>query len=313
MGQLAMSVFSGASITISLFSTVQVFAWVATLYRGHPVRNTAMLYSLGFIAIFIVGGLTGVITAMIPFDWQIHDTYFVVAHLHYVLIGANLFPVFAAFYYWLPKMTGRLLDERVGRIGFWVMFVGFNVAFLPMHASGLLGMQRRVYSYVPTRSLATANGVTTAGALVLGLGIAIAFANFVASLRRGRIAGPNPWNADTLEWATASPPHEYNLLTLRRVRSRHPLWAVEGAPALEGGEALDRGRFTPSTSAVDAELRAVAEMPGESIAPLALAIAMTALFTALLFHALWAAAAATLACGAIAAMWVWPNREEQPG
>ena len=311
MGQLAMSIFAGASMTISLFSTVQIFAWVATLYRGRPIRNTAMLYSLGFIAIFVVGGLSGVVTALIPFDWQIHDTYFVVAHLHYVLIGANLFPVFAAFYYWLPKMTGRLLDERLGRIGFWVMFVGFNVAFLPMHASGLLGMQRRVYSYAPTRSLGAANLVTTAGALVLGLGIALAFVNFAVSLRRGRRAGPNPWNADTLEWATDSPPPEYNLLTLRRVRSRHPLWADDGAPPLEGGEALDRGRFTPSTSAVDAELRAIAEMPEESIAPLAFALAMTALFTALLFHALWTAAVATAACGAIAALWVWPEREAE--
>src|SRR4029079_1251045 len=142
MTQMAMSFFSAASMTISIFSAVQVFAWVATLAQGRPVLKPPLLFALGFLVVFVIGGLNGIITAVIPFDWQLTDTYFVVSHLHYVLVGANVFTVCAAFYYWLPKMTGRLLDERLGKWSFWIMFIGFNQTFFPMHILGLLGMPR---------------------------------------------------------------------------------------------------------------------------------------------------------------------------
>ena len=142
-----MSFFSAGSMTISIFTTVQVFAWVATLWKGRPVPTTSMYYALGSIALLVIGGLSGVFTGIIPVDWQAHNTYYVVAHIHYVLIGSNLFPVFAGFYYWLPKMTGRMMNEKLGKWSFWVMFIGFNLGFFPMHIVGLLGMPRRIYTY----------------------------------------------------------------------------------------------------------------------------------------------------------------------
>jgi cytochrome c oxidase subunit I len=202
MSELSMSFFSAASMTISIFSTVQVFAWLATLWHGRPVLTTAMLFTLGFLATFVIGGLNGVATAVIPFDWQLTDTYFVVSHLHYVLIGANVFPVFAALYYWLPKMTGRLMNEPAGRWSFWLMLIGFNVAFFPMQITGLLGMPRRIYTYSPEMGWDTLNLVITFGALVLALGVLVSLVNLVTSIRSGPYAGPNPWNADSLEWST---------------------------------------------------------------------------------------------------------------
>src|SRR5207244_7876677 len=147
MDQLTMSVFSAVSMTIAIPSAIQVFAWLATIWKGRPVLTTSMLFALGFIVLFVIGGVSGVMTAVVPFDWQMTDTYFVVAHLHYVLVGANVFPVFAGLYYWLPKMSGRLMSERLGRWNFWLMFAGFNIGFFPMHISGLLGMPRRVFTY----------------------------------------------------------------------------------------------------------------------------------------------------------------------
>ncbi|MCB1669642.1 MAG: cbb3-type cytochrome c oxidase subunit I, partial [Pseudomonadales bacterium] len=199
MDQLSMSIFSAASMTISIFSTVQVFAWLATLWGSWPVINTSMLFVLGFIASFILGGLNGVVTAAIPFDWQLTDTYFVVSHLHYVLVGANLFPVMAAFYYWLPKMTGRMMNETAGRWSFWTMFVGFNVAFFPMHLLGLAGMPRRIYVYSEAMGWGTLNLTVTIGAFLFAAGLAISLINFLYSSRRGAMAGLDPWHADTLE------------------------------------------------------------------------------------------------------------------
>ena len=311
MSAMSMSFFAAASMTISVFSTVQVFAWLATIWLGRPVRTTSFLFALGFIANFVVGGLTGVITAMVPFDWQVHDTYFVVGHLHYVLIGANVFPVFAAFYYWWPKMTGRMLDERLGRWSFWLTFVGFNVAFLPMHASGLLGMRRRVYTYGYDEGLGALNLVTTIGTFVLAAGVLLSVANFLWSFRRGRLAGADPWGADTLEWATESPPPPYAFAHLPLVRSRHPLWDDEGTvpPDPAGERVLAEGRQTFATSAADAEVRAIARMPGESVTPLVLSLGLGALFAALLAKVLWAAALAGLGVLVTAALWLRPGSE----
>jgi heme/copper-type cytochrome/quinol oxidase subunit 1 len=171
MSDAAMSIFSAASLTLSVFSTIQVFAWLATLWRGRPVMTSALRFALGFIALFIMGGLSGVITALIPFDWQLTDSYFVVAHLHYVLIGANVFPVFAALYYWLPKMTGRMPNERTGRLSFWLMFVGFNLAFFPMHLTGLARMSRRIYTYPADMGWDSWNLIVTIGSFIFAVRI----------------------------------------------------------------------------------------------------------------------------------------------
>jgi cytochrome c oxidase subunit 1/cytochrome c oxidase subunit I+III len=313
MGQLSMSFFSAASMTISVFSTIQIFAWIATLWLGKPVRTTALLFALGFIASFVVGGLSGVVTAIIPFDWQVHDTYFVVAHLHYVLIGANVFPVFAAFYYWLPKMTGRLLSERLGKWSFWIMFVGFQVGFFPMHLSGLVGMRRRVYTYAVGDGLGTLNLVTTLGAMVLGIGMLLSIINFFWSLKRGRPAGPNPWNADTLEWGMSSPPPSYGFAHLPTVQTLHPLWDEHDEFAdPDDARVLAVGRRTVSTTIVDAEPEAISQGAEDTIVPLVTALVIGAFFSVMLAKLLWVGVALMALCAVVVAAWLWPEPEPEP-
>jgi cytochrome c oxidase subunit I len=185
---------------------------------------TASLYfAVGFIAVFILGGITGIFLATFPVDWQLNDTYFVVAHFHYVLMGGAVFSIFSGIYYWFPKMTGRLLNERLGKISFWVMFIGFNLTFFVQHALGLSGMPRRVFTYPPNMGWSTYNLISSVGSFILGLGILLTIANVARSLRRGAVAGPDPWKGNTLEWFTTSPPPANNFDAIPRVRSVEPM------------------------------------------------------------------------------------------
>jgi len=313
MSDMSMSIFSAGSMLVSIFTIVQVFAWVATIWKGRLVMTTAMYFALGSIACLVIGGLSGVYTAIIPVDWQVHDTYFVVAHIHYVLIGANVFPVFAGFYYWLPKITGRMMDERIGKWSFWIMFLGFNVGFFPMHLLGLGGMPRRVYTYSAALGLGATNTLVTVGAFVLGVGILVSIVNLFVSLQHGRVAGKNPWNADTLEWDTESPPAPYGSVHIPTVVSRNPLWDdhdEEHDP--DGSRIFDNGRQTPSTTWLDATPYAISQMPMESIAPLLLAIALFIFFGAMVFEMLWLALAGLILTFAASCFWLWPRPEEQP-
>jgi cytochrome c oxidase subunit 1/cytochrome c oxidase subunit I+III len=308
MNQIAMSAFSAASMIISVFSVVQIFAWLATVWYGRPVIRTPMLFALGFIALLVIGGLSGVVTALIPFDWQLTDTYFVVAHIHYVLIGANLFPVMAGFYYWLPKMTGRMMNERAGRWSFWLMFIGFNVGFFPMHILGLAGMPRRIYTYPANMGWGDINMLVSAGVAIFIIGLLISLINWFWSIRSGPLAGPNPWKSDTLEWSVPSPPPSYGSLHIPRVHARAPLW--EGWEE-ETEYALDHGRWTLATTWRDAKPIAIAKMPEDTLAPLLASLVMTGLFTAVLLQstpAIFGVAAVMLA---VTAYWLWPEPEKQ--
>jgi cytochrome c oxidase subunit I len=304
--------FSAASMVITIPSAVAVFAWLATIWQGRPVLRTPFLFAAGFIVLFVLGGVSGVATAAVPFDRQLTDTYFVVAHLHYVLVGINLFPVIAGFYFWLPKMTGRMLSERLGRWNFWIMFLGFNLGFFPMHIAGLLGMPRRIYTYPAAAGWTTVNLVTTVGSYVFAVGIVLFLVNLVWSLRRGAPAGPNPWDGPTLEWATSSPPPAYNFAVLPSVGSRHPLWEDrlqegEHSSAVDQGPELAEGRETLGVTPLDAEPSEVLAMPQDSLFPFLLALSMLAAFYGLL-TGIWALAIVSGAGVIIATMgWLWPT------
>ncbi len=237
LGPLADAVFGVGSMTIAIPTGVKIFNWLATLWGGSINTRTPLLFAAAFIGMFTIGGLSGVMHASPPADLQQTDTYFVVAHIHYVLFGGTFLAFLAGFHYWFPKITGRLLDERLGRLGFWLVLIGLNLTFFPMHLIGLLGMPRRTYTYRPELGVAGLNLTATVGAFVLALGILVFLWNLLRSLRRGEPAGANPWNAATLEWSIPSPPPAYNFAVIPTVRSRYPLWE-EHAPARPDGEAV---------------------------------------------------------------------------
>lgn len=232
LSDAAIGFFSAASLTIAIPNGIQVFAWVATLWSGRPRFQAPLLFSIAFMLIFVIGGITGVMVAVAPFDWQAHDTYFLVAHFHYVLIGGVVFPLMGAVYYWFPKVTGRMMSDRVGMVSCALAFVGFNVTFFPMHWTGLLGMPRRVYTYLEGTGWEGLNLWSSLGAFVLATGFALTLLNAIASYRNGEPAGANPWGADTLEWSIPSPAPAENFARQPVVTSRHPLWTLpEGEPA----------------------------------------------------------------------------------
>jgi len=310
---VSLSFFSAASIIIALPSAVGVFAWLATIWTGRPVFTTAFLFFASFILLFTIGGVSGYMTGSVPVDWQLTDTYFVVAHLHYVLIGINVFPVVGAAYFWFPKFFGRLMDERLGRWNFWTMFAGFNIGFFPMHISGLLGMPRRIYTYGDGMGWNWVNLITTIGSFLFAVGVLLFVWNVVKSLRNGAAAGENPWDAPTLEWATSSPPPPYNFAVIPTVASRHPLWedrlgrADPQRSVVGHGLVLAQGREALGTTPLDAEPNVILKMPADTLVPVCLALAMTVL-TGGLILVNWLVATLGIVLIAIAiGAWLWPS------
>ena len=308
LGTMALTLVSIASFAVAIPSALQVFAWIATFWRGQVQMAAPTLFLIGFHVIFVIGGLTGVMVAVLPFDWQAHDSYFIVAHLHYVLIGGMVFPVFAALYYWLPVVNGHRLSERIGRWVFWLMFGGFNLAFFPMHIAGLKGMPRRIYTYAGDLGWNGLNLASSVGAFVLAAGVALFLLDAVRTLRRPKQPHGNPWNAGTLEWVEAQ---DYGLRSIPQVRGHDPLWTQPGlADEIEQGRhwlpgSVFGGRETLVTSPVHADLRHLLRLPTDGWLPF-VAAAGTAGFFLLLTMAQNVAAAL---CGIVAVagiiLWLW--------
>ena len=216
--------FAASTFLIAVPTGIKIFNWIGTMMGGKLIFKTPMLFATAFVGLFVFGGLTGIMLACVPFDWQLSDSYFVVAHFHYVLFGGTIFAIFAAVYYWYPKAIGRMLSEKLGKWHFWLMMIGFNMTFLPMHFSGILGMPRRIYMYDADRGLDLWNMLSSIGVIFQGLAVLFFVWNLVRSYSKGEPAGNDPWDAWTLEWSTSSPPPDYNYNPLPQIRSRRPLW-----------------------------------------------------------------------------------------
>jgi cytochrome c oxidase subunit 1 len=267
-----------------------------------------MLFAMGFIVVFIIGGVTGVMIASVPFDLQVHDTYFIVAHFHYVILGGVVFPLFAALYFWFPKMTGRMLSERLGRWQFWLFFIGVNLTFFPMHILGLEGMPRRVYTYLPEMGWGGLNLLASLGALVIATSIAVCLVNVLVSVRGGVLAGANPWVASGLEWATPSPPAPWNFHHIPVVESRSPLWEEADELPVVTGLRTDR-RELLITTALDALPDSRHDLPDESIWPLIMALAVAVTFIGAVFTPWAYVVGFVLGCIAFGG-WGWPRRAD---
>jgi cytochrome c oxidase subunit 1 len=300
------SFFTAASMSVSIPTGLQIFCWLATMWDGRPRFQVPMLYVVGFIVTFVIGGLTGVMVAAVPLDLQLHDTYFVVAHFHYVLIGGAVFPLLGVLTFWYPKITGRMMSETLGKIGFWMVFLGFQLAFFPMHWSGLLGMPRRVYTYPAGLGLEIPNLLSTIGAFVVALAVLLFVVNAIVSLYRGAIAGPNPWGASTLEWLTSSPPPVYNFAHIPVADSETPLWdAVDGDFPVVTGLRVDEKEIL-LTTVVAATPDTREPIPEPSLWPFISAIAVGIVFVTSIFSP-WAVAVGVIPCFIALTAWFWPK------
>jgi len=269
--------FAAASMTVVIPSTIQIYAWLFTVNLGRPEFRAPLLFIGGFIALFVIGGLSGIMFAAIPFDQATTDTYFVVAHFHFIIFGAAVFPILGGMYYWFPKVTGRMYHERLAQASFWVTFAGTMLTFFPMHIVGLLGMTRRVYTYKSGFGWDAYNLSETIGAFVLTVGLLMIAANLLWSRFRGPLSGPDPFFGGTAEWMTTSPPPPYNFAVIPTVTSPYPNWDRG-----EGELPLDHGHETPATTVRDGVFDEVLKMPSESGLPIALGFVVTVLFIMLL-------------------------------
>ena len=308
---ISLGFFSAASEAVAIPTGVQIFVFIATLLTGRVIHSVPMLFVSGALANFVIGGLTAVMVALAPFDWQAHDTYFVVAHLHYVLIGGMLFPVAAGVYYYWPLVSGRKLSDRLGRIAFWMMFAGFNLAFLPMHYSGLAGMPRRVWTYPESLGVGTANMISSVGAFVFATGILIIVWDVLRPRGNEPYAKRNPWNAGTLEWLVEMPGESWGVRSIPAVTSRYPIWEQPNFI-----DDVDKGRFylpdaaemkreTIITSVLDGKPLQCLRVPGPSFMPMIAAVFTGAVFIFATFH-WWAATIVGMGLSTISIMvWLW--------
>src|SRR6266536_2425373 len=286
--------FAAASAIVVVPSTIQVFAWCMTIFTGSARFKTPLLFIVGFILFFVVGGLSGIMFVAIPFNQQVTDTYFVVAHFHYIIFGAAVFPIFAGMYYWVPKVTGRMYFELPGQISFWTIFLGTNLLFFPMHVVGLLGMPRRDYTYPSGLGWDSYNLAESIGGYITALGILILFGNLVVSYLRGEPAPADPWHGGTLEWTVPSPPPEYNFAVIPKVSSAYPNWdaddrMVDRRNLDEGVLVLEQGHQQPVTSPADGWLSEIVRMPHESPWPITLALCLSLVFATLVLDRFWIA------------------------
>lgn len=305
------SFFQTASAMIAIPTGVQIYCWIATLWGAKIRLLTPMLWVLGFFAIFILGGLTGLMVASVPFDRQVHDSYFIVAHLHYVMVGGGVFPIMAGVYYWFPKVTGRMLSERIGQWSCLLVFFGFNVTFFPMHQLGLEGMPRRVYTYLEEPGWADLNAIATIGAFLLAIGFALTLLNVVMSLRKGVRASEDPWTAPTLEWATASPPLNCNFAQQPVIDSAYPIWdwRRDERRAVVGGLSLTE-RETIVTTALDARPQSVQVLPKPTPWPFVSAVTASGAFIGLMFNP-WFYVAGVFAVFATLVRWFLPRKPDE--
>jgi cytochrome c oxidase subunit 1 len=307
---LGRSFFTGSSMMIAVPSGIQIFCWLATLTTGRPRLRLPLLFVSGFILLFVLGGLTGIMLASVPIDLQVHDTFFVVAHFHYVLIGGAVFPLFGAFYYWFPKWTGRMLSDWLGRWNFWLLFIGFNLTFFPMHILGLHGMTRRIYTYVAETGWGSLNLLATIGAIIIGISVSIFVLNVIVSRKRGAMAEANPWGAPTLEWAIPSPPPSYNFYFVPTVASREPLWDSPNDKPVIVGLSREK-REVLNTTIIDAVPEHRFELAIDSIFPLLLGLVVGLTMTVVIFTP-WAVPGGMFCSMLVLFAWFWRGNEPQP-
>ncbi|MGZ8444207.1 MAG: cytochrome c oxidase subunit I [Candidatus Binatia bacterium] len=315
---ITLGIFAAASQAVALPTGVQIFCFIATLAAGRVVPSVPMLWAFGSLVIFVLGGLTGVMVAVAPFDFQAHDTFFVVAHLHYVLTGGALFPIFAGCYYFYPLIGGKLLSEKIGKVAFWLAFTGFNITFLPMHVTGLRGMPRRVFTYPAGMGFDGLNLVSTIGAFILAAGVALVIWDLFRPKRNQPYAERNPWRAGTIEWTQEMPAHPWGIRSIPEIDCRYPLWDQENFI-----RDIDEGRFylpdaqegrreTIITSVLDAEPQQCARLPGSSFITLWAALGTGGFFIFGTYH-WWTAALISLMAGLVVIIfWLWTGTGQIP-